>query len=314
MISHAVLVHGGVGSSTRLTGPCRSVCESAFAILESGGHAFDAVIEAVRLLENDGRFNAGRGSTLRLDGRTVEMDAGVMDSEGRLGSVMILREAKNPVLVAKAVTETPHVILAGIGADIFARQTGVEPAGPPSQKAIRRCRTTLRLIKEGKLGRRDARWKKVDLERLWNFPSPYGESFSDTVGAVAVDADGRLAVANSTGGASPMMLGRVGDTAIVGAGFYAGEKAALAATGIGEEILRKMLAKSVYNLINEGQEVLSACEQGIQEFPATVPAGIIAVSRAGYAITANRRMAACALVREASGKLISPSSLSSFCE
>ena len=121
-ISYGVVVHGGVGSSTRLRGPCEAACTRAFAMLEKGAAALDAVIEAVRLLEDDGRFNAGSGSTLRLDGKTVEMDASVMDSEGRLGVVIALRDAKNPVLVARAVTGTPHVALAGQGADLFARR------------------------------------------------------------------------------------------------------------------------------------------------------------------------------------------------
>jgi L-asparaginase/beta-aspartyl-peptidase (threonine type) len=299
-ISYAILVHGGVGSSSRLTGACEAVCTHAFAVLEKGGGALDAAIEAVRLLEDDGRFNAGSGSTLRLDGRTVEMDASVMDSAGRLGAVMALRNARNPVLVARAVSETPHVALAGLGADLFARLMGFEPARPLSERVWKRHQAMLRFIKEGKLQKKDVRWKATDVRRLWNFAVPYEEVFSaDTVGAVAIDAHGMVAVANSTGGASPMMLGRVGDTAIVGAGFYAGEKAAVAATGIGEEILRRMLAKTIYDLIQGGQEISSACEQGIAMFSHAVPVGIIAISRAGYAIAANRRMAACALVKEA---------------
>ncbi len=315
MISYGILVHGGVGSSLRLTGAVKAVCTRAFAILEKGGGAFDAVIEAIRLLENDGRFNAGSGSTLRLDGKTVEMDASVMDSTGRLGAVMALRDARNPVLVARAVTKTPHVALAGEGADLFARRMGFEQAAPPSEKARRRYLAMLRRVKSGKLQKEDMRWKASDMERLWNFATPYEEVFSvDTVGAVAIDGRGRFAVANSTGGASPMMLGRVGDTAIIGAGFYAGEKAAVAATGIGEEILRKMLAKTIYELIQGGQEVSSSCEQGIAPFLHAVPVGVIAVSEAGYAITANRRMAACVLVKEASRELTFPLSASPSCE
>ena len=178
---------------------------------------------------------------------------------------------------------------------------------PLSEEVRRRCQAMLRLIKEGKLQRKDVRWKATDVRKFWNFAAPYEEVFSvDTVGAVAIDAHGMLAVANSTGGASPMMLGRVGDTAVVGAGFYAGEKAAVAATGIGEEILRRMLAKTVYDFIREGQEISCACEQGVASFPHAVPVGIIALSGAGYAICANRRMAACAIGREASRKPTSP--------
>ena len=96
-----------------------------------------------------------------------------------------------------------------------------------------------------------------------------------------------------------MMLGRVGDTAIVGSGFYAGPVAAIAATGIGEEIIRRMLAKTVYDLIHEGKGAQEACEHGVAVFPAAVAAGIIAITSAGSAITANRGMAACSLFKEA---------------
>jgi L-asparaginase/beta-aspartyl-peptidase (threonine type) len=338
-IGYGVVVHGGVGSSGRLKDPCAKICRQAFLILEKGGHALDAVVEAVRLLEDDGRFNAGSGSVLRLDGRTVEMDASVMDSSGRLGAVVALREAKNPVLVAKAVTDTPHVMLAGTGADLLARKLGFEPPGPPSLKVVDRYRKTLRMLQNGRLSRRDRRWTVPDVEKWWNFPTGYEEVFpldtasstdralstdivsstdtvfsTDTVGAVAIDGRGRLAVASSTGGASPMMLGRVGDTAVVGAGFYVGEKAAIAATGIGEEILRKVLARSVYDSFQGGTTIVSACENEIGRFPRSVPVGVIAISRAGYAIVANRRMAAYALFKEACGEAIFSPSSSLSCE
>jgi L-asparaginase / beta-aspartyl-peptidase len=314
-ISYGIVVHGGVGSSIRLKSACKAVCKAGFTILERGGHAVDAVVEAVRLLEDDGRFNAGRGSVLRLDGRTMEMDASVMDSEGRLGAVMVLKVARNPILVARAVAETPHVALAGLGADQFARQMAFPESGPPSGKALRRHRAMLRLIKDGKLREKDARWKTSDLRRLWNFPTPIDDVLStDTVGAVAIDGQGRFAVANSTGGASPMMLGRVGDTAVIGAGFFAGKKAAIAATGIGEDIMRRVLAKSVYDLVHTGQEIEYACERGIAFFPRTIPVGLIAISSRGYAVVANRPMAAFAMVEETSGGTTSPLGASPSCE
>lgn len=318
-IAYGLVVHGGVGSSTRLTGACARICGRAFAILEKGGAALDAAIEAVRLLEDDGRFNAGKGSVLRLDGKTVEMDASVMDSTGRLGAVMALRDVRNPVLAARAVAETPHVILTGAGAEIFARKMGLERSGTPSERALRRYQATLRLAKEGRLRKKDGRWRASDVERLWNFPASYKDVFStDTVGAVALDARGRLAAANSTGGASPMMLGRVGDTAVVGAGFYVGEKAAIAATGVGEEILRRVLAKSVYDIVRDGPRrrgtVSLACERGIEMFPDTIPVGIIAITQAGCAMAANRRMAACAMAREAQGGPMAAPSSSLSCE
>ncbi len=300
MISYGIAVHGGVGSSARLTGACVAICEKAFAMLQAGGAALDAAVEAVRLFEDDGRFNAGSGSTLRLDGRTVEMDASVMDSLGRIGSVMAARDVTNPILVARAIVETPHVALAGQGATLFARRMGIGPSLPVSEKARKGYEKTLRLIRAGKIEKRDRRWKAAELKGLWNFERPYEQVISpDTVGAVAKDGAGHFAVASSTGGASPMMMGRVGDTAIVGSGFYAGQKGAVAVTGIGEEIIRRMLAKTVYDRIFEGRRAIIASEEGVRMFPPAVSAGIIAITSEGFAITANRRMAAHGLTKEA---------------
>lgn len=250
-------------------------------------------------MEDDGKFNAGSGSILRLDGKTIEMDASVMDSTGRLGMVIGVRDVKNPVLLARAVTETPHVAFSGEGAMRFARQHGFGPFHHVSPKAQARYDKLHRLVKDGKVRTQDKRWKDVDVRTLWNFDVPYENVFApDTVGAVVMDREGRLAVAASTGGASPMLLGRVGDTALIGCGFYADGVAAVAATGIGEEIIRKMLAKSVHDAIQAGKDVKAACEEGVAHFPYAFPTGIIAISASGYAIVANRQMAACSLVKE----------------
>lgn len=268
-------------------------------MLRNGISAIDAAIEAVRVMEDDGRFNAGSGSVVRLDGRTVEMDASVMDSLGRIGIVINVRNVKNPVLLARAVTDTPHVALAAQGATLFARLRGLAPLGRVSHRSLLRHKETQYLVKEGKLHKRDKRWKGVDLRGLWNFETPYEEHFpSDTVGAVVLDASGNVAVASSTGGATPMMLGRVGDTPMVGSGFYAGSAGAVAATGIGEEIIRHMLAKTVYDQIRAGGDVKAACEEAVLLFPHSIPVGVIAISRGGFAISANRDMAAYAVVEE----------------
>jgi isoaspartyl peptidase/L-asparaginase-like protein (Ntn-hydrolase superfamily) len=269
-------------------------------MLKQGGPALEAATEAVRLLEDDGRFNAGSGSCLRLDGRTVEMDAGVMDSAGRIGMVMALRDVRNPILAARAVMETPHVALAGLGATLFARQRGLAPSLPISERVLKRYLLSQRLLRKGRLQERDSRWKGSDIRRLWNFEVAFGEVFPpDTVGAVAIDRSGGAAAAASTGGASPMMLGRVGDTALVGSGLYAGCGAAVTVTGIGEEIIRRMLSKTVYDLIRGGQETETACSEGLALFPPEMAAGIIAISAGGCAIRANRRMAAYSLIEEA---------------
>jgi beta-aspartyl-peptidase (threonine type) len=297
MIDYGIIVHGGVGSLLRFSDGCKKACSSAFELLKKGSSALEAVVEAARLLEDDGRFNAGSGSTLRLDGKTVEMDAGLMDSEERIGIVISVRNVQNPILLAKAMMETPHVALAGRGAELFARRQGLKPFGKPSRHSRRRYLSLLRSIRRGELGEHDPRWKDCDIPSLWNFEAPYSSIFgTDTIGAVGLDKSGSLAVANSTGGASPMLLGRVGDSPMIGCGFYAGPSAAVACTGIGEEIIKRMLARTAYDSIANGKQVREACRKGISPFPGSTPAGIIAIARSGCAIVSNRPMAHCALI------------------
>jgi L-asparaginase / beta-aspartyl-peptidase len=296
-ISYGIVVHGGVGSPLRLSDGCKKACSSAFELLKRGSGALEAVVEAARLLEDDGRFNAGSGSTLRLDGTTVEMDAGLMDSNGRLGIVISVRTVRNPILLARAIMETPHVALAGHGAELFARKRGLKPFGEVSRHSRERYRKLLRTIRQGDLGKHDPRWKDCDIRSLWNFEVPLSDAIgTDTIGAVALDKGGNLAVANSTGGASPMLLGRVGDSPMIGCGFHTGPSAAVACTGTGEEIIKRMLAKTVYDLIVQGQSVREAGRNGLRPFPGDVPAGVIAISKAGCAVVSNRQMAHYALV------------------
>jgi isoaspartyl peptidase/L-asparaginase-like protein (Ntn-hydrolase superfamily) len=140
-------------------------------------------------------------------------------------------------------------------------------------------------------------WRAFDLRRYWNFQRPYDELFAhDTVGAVAVAGDGAFAVAGSTGGSVPMLRGRVGDTPLVGCGFYAGPAGAVAATGIGEEIVRRMLSRDVYEAMARGASPQDACEEGIARFQAGVPVGLIAVAGDGHGVAANVPMAHAVMV------------------
>lgn len=289
--SFGVLAHGGVGAPKAYSPGCRNACEAGSQMLRDGAHALESVVETVRILEDDGRFNAGHGSTLRLDGKTVEMDAAVMDSEGRIGAVIAVRDVRNPIVAARSVVETPHVALAGEGAGLFARRHGLPPSNGVSPASLRRYSRLLRAIREGKLSEGDGRWNNHNLESLWNFDVPYPPGFPlDTVGAVAVDKEGRFAAAVSTGGASPMLLGRVGDVPFVGCGFYAGEAGAVAATGIGEEIVRKMLSKAIYDKIVNGVRLRQACREALDLFPETVPIGIIAITRDEHMSISNTKM------------------------
>lgn len=300
MILYGVAVHGGAGSPPGFSDGCRSACEAAFGLLESGRSALEAAVEGVRILEDDGRFNAGRGSALRLDGRTREMDAGVMDSRGNLGAVIAIRDVRNPVLAARAVMDTPHVTLAGQGALAFAKKLGLSPLGEVSRQALERYERLRQMIKEGRSG--NTRWEGRNIKELWNFEDiSYDEVFAcDTVGAVALDREGVLAAAVSTGGASLMMLGRVGDCPLPGCGFYAGPACAVAVTGIGEEIIKRMLARSIYDMVSAGQDVKAACKEAIAMFPPGIETGAVAISRAGCAVMSSTDMAHYALTKEES--------------
>ncbi|MEW6068078.1 MAG: isoaspartyl peptidase/L-asparaginase [Nitrospirota bacterium] len=299
MISYGIVVHGGAGSPSHFSDGCRTACEAAFDILEKGRSSMDAVVEAARILEDDGRFNAGSGSSYRLDGRTVEMDASVMDSRGNIGIVMAIKNIKNPVMVAQAVMETPHIALAGEGATVFAKMRGFEALNQVSQYALERYKKVKQMIKEGRLGEEAMRWKGYEIESLWNFEdTSYRDIFCDTIGAVALDKKGVFAVASSTGGFSPMMQGRVGDTPMIGCGFYAGDACAIAVTGTGEEIIKKMLAKAVYDMAANGGDIRSAGERGIKMFPLEIKIGIIGITREGYTKMANTEMASHSLVKE----------------
>ncbi len=298
MISYGIVVHGGAGSPSYLSDACKFACESAYRLLDKGKSSLDAVVEAARILEDDGRFNAGTGSALRLDGKTIEMDASVMDSNGNIGIVIAIRYVKNPVLVARAVMDTPHIALAGDGAILFAKKIGFEHYYQVSHYAMERFQKVKHMIMKGTLTDEAPRWKGYNLESIWNFETSYTDIFCDTIGAVAIDKNGLFASANSTGGFSPMLLGRVGDTPMIGCGFYVGNACAVSVTGMGEEIIKKMLAKRVYDIVSDGEDIQLACKKGIDLFKTHTKAGIIGISKTGYAVVSNIEMASYALIKE----------------
>lgn len=292
-----IVTHGGAAAPASFRDGCEAAALRGKAILDAGGGAIDAVVAAVTLLEDDGRFNAGSGSVLRMDGVSIEMDAAVMDAQGRLGAVAAVRDVKNPVHLALAVATTPHVLLVGEGAVAFARKRGFPVhEHRPSERAMRIYREICGQLKNRDFAEMEE-WEAFDLVANWNFSRSPEEALAvcDTVGAVACDRDGNLAVASSTGGAAPMLRGRVGDTPIPGAGFYAGEHGAVACTGLGEEIIRRTLALRVYERLAVGDVPQQACEWGVARFPGHVGAGVIAASRAGTGHASNREMPAWAL-------------------
>jgi L-asparaginase / beta-aspartyl-peptidase len=235
--SPVLLVHGGAWAipddmvEAHLNG-VRNAMFAGWKVLESGGSALDAVEEAVVIMEDDETFDAGRGSFLNRDGK-VQLDALIMDgSTLRTGGVGCVEHLRNPVRAArKILSESPHVYFVAEGAEKFAAEHGIPL-----------CENTDLIIPR-------------EIERLREFQSRQAENPAedandlfalshDTVGAVALDSDGNIAAATSTGGTLNKAPGRLGDSSLIGCGCYADNKSAAASTtGWGEPIMKLVLAK-----------------------------------------------------------------------
>lgn len=287
MSTVAIAIHGGAGSSRNNEDGCEAAARLGLLTLGDCGKALDAVVNSVAAMEDDGRFNAGRGAAFGLDGSTVEMDAAVMDSTGCLGAVACIQRTRNPVLVARAVSQTPHWMLAGEGAERFARTAGFAAYFAPSREAAKAHELLMQALRADSPA-------SVPYSYHWNYALPWEEAIRrygcGTVGAVARDSEGNYAVATSTGGCAPSLLGRVGDTPVIGCGFYAGPAGAVAATGIGEYIVRQMLARTVYQWIEQGVPLHAALDRGIALFDERIDVGLIGVSENAAAVSSNRPM------------------------
>lgn len=261
-----VVVHGGAGFVSDAQAPtaaagCRVAAGVGLAVLLAGGSAVDAVEAAVRQLEDNPFFNAGRGSVLTRGG-TAEMDALVVDGRGRrTGAVTMVTTTRNPVSLARAVMErTPHVLLGGAGADAFASSIGL-PQEPPAYFVTDARRAQLAkalasgaapaLATVADAGASASASTSTIAAAPPRFDGCDDETAADagdhdTVGAVAVDSGGNVAAATSTGGLTAKWAGRIGDTPIFGAGGWAcNGTVAVSTTGTGEYIIRSLLARSV---------------------------------------------------------------------
>jgi beta-aspartyl-peptidase (threonine type) len=267
-VAPCVLVHGGAGDvpeSARASHAegCGVAADLGLRVLAAGGSALDAAVRAVEVLEDDPRFNAGTGACLTSAG-TLELDASVMEGTSlRGGGVCAMPPFRNPIRVARAVLEEGrHVLYAAYGAERFAIEHGFAPADPASMITAK-AREKLEAVLAGREG---SGWA------------------GGTVGAVACDAQGRVAAATSTGGRVGKMPGRVGDTPILGAGTWADdETGAASATGHGEEIIRFGLSRWVCDRLRAGDDPQRAADEAIALFAKRVGGigGIIVVDRRG---------------------------------
>lgn len=281
-----IVTHAGAGSPIEWKDGTEKAVKKGYNVLRKKG-AVDAVVEAVVVLENDPRFNAGTGSKMKLDG-SIEMDAAVMTSDLSCGAVAAIKNVKNPVKVARKIMETPHVLLAGDGATNFARKMGFKYYDPTTGKAIKKLEEVKRKLGKENFPVWAKKWKNFEYKKITETGKLGSLEFTGTVGAVARGKKG-FAAAVSTGGTSFMLPGRVGDSALIGAGIYAGRHGAVCATGVGEEIIRNALAKSVYDKIIElGSQ--PACEWGVSLLKG-FPTGLIAVSKDDYGMSSSEDMA-----------------------
>ena len=180
----AAVAHVGAGSQrTLMDGTNRSVAK-AMEALTTGASALAAALAGVVVLEDDPRFNAGTGANIRLDGKTIQMDAACMEGEtGAFGAVAAIERVQNPVLVARKVMETPHLLIVGEGATRFARAMGF-PDYDPTCAENRAKFDRVKAILKGADARQMEAWRRYDWKRGWNFPTPLKEALGtpDTVG------------------------------------------------------------------------------------------------------------------------------------
>jgi len=279
----ALIAHGGAGnwrpgSEQDAIDGMRAAAEAGRAVLRGGGSSLDAVCATVVVLEDNPIFNAGTGAVLNFDG-FCELDACLMESgERRVGAVAALQRVKNPILVArKVMEETDHVMLAGEGAQRFARVMGFADHDPVTP-ARRADWADKRKRVDEVLGKHSLKMRR--------FLKDHPEYAGGTVGAVAVDDAGVLAAATSTGGVTMKLVGRVGDSPLAGAGNYASRSVAASATGTGEYVMRSLAARAISDDMERGAPLARAMAEVLdrlrRDFDADV--GMIGVDASGNAV------------------------------
>ena len=277
-MSWKLVIHGGSGSMRRGElaagmdelgrAGLNAALDAGQAILSAGGSALDAVEAAARVLEEDACFNAGKGSVLAFDGH-VELDAAIMDGrDRRCGAVAGLRSTRAPISAARAVMEqSPHVLMSYEGADDFACEAGLEQVPNRWFVTPERRRQLDELLAKG--------------TNAFDAEIKYG-----TIGAVAVDEQGHVAAATSTGGLTAKRWGRIGDSPLIGAGTYADDRAAaVSATGLGEVFIRAAAAHELCARVRIGGDGLQQALDGVLAEIKTLGGngGLIAVSPTGEA-------------------------------
>lgn len=292
-VEWGLVIHGGAGSRTPpgWNAEQRAAREAAVAgalraghaVLAAGGSSLDAVQAAIVLLEDDSTFNAGRGAVLNAEGRN-ELDAAIMDGPAlRVGAVAGVQRVKNPILLARAVMErSEHVMMIGDGAEQFARLVDIELVDP----AYFRTQAAVNDLEREKASERRKRDSAAAAPRAPPEESSAARinSHYGTVGAVALDRQGRLAAGTSTGGRTNKRYGRVGDVPIIGAGTYANADCGISATGHGEWFIRYTVARDIcVGVQYRGQTIAAAADSMMFRVldPIPVDGGVVGMDRQG---------------------------------
>ena len=272
-------IHGGAGVIERdsLTpeqdaayrAALHRALEAGSAVLADGGSALDAVQAAIEIMEDDPLFNAGRGAVFTAAGRN-ELDSAIMDGADRnAGAVAGLTTTRHPIAAARAVMEqSPHVMLIGEGADTFAASVGLEQVEPSFFFTERRWQGLVRALQQQGQPIPDRPAGAPAPQAAADLPAPpLNERKFGTVGAVALDSQGRLAAGTSTGGMTGKRWGRVGDVPVIGAGTYASnaDGCAVSATGSGEYFMRATVARDICHRTAAGADVQSAADAEIAD-------------------------------------------------
>ncbi|MAV34483.1 MAG: hypothetical protein CMJ59_03410 [Planctomycetaceae bacterium] len=293
----AIALHGGAGQAPdRLSRDERAAYRTSLSAalrrgrdwLAAGKSSVEVVEHVVRLLEDDPRFNAGKGAVFNSVG-SCELDASIMDGRDLSGGAVAgVTRVKNPISLARLVMQrTRHVLLAGDGADQFAIRMGVDRVDPSYFATPRAQRRFERIRRERERRNNDNRGGQPPDGRRSAAPDDgafHGERYLGTVGCVALDQQGNLAAATSTGGLSNKQYGRIGDSPILGAGTYAANATcAVSCTGIGEQFIRHAIAYSISARMRLlGEDVQTAVRQAIHDTLQPGDGGVIAVDHRGH--------------------------------
>jgi beta-aspartyl-peptidase (threonine type) len=286
-MEYGVIVHGGAWNipdkavNDHLNG-VKKACEAAYLILKEGGKAIDAAEKCIQLMEDNPTFDAGKGSFVNKKGE-VEMDAIIATDDHKLGSVCAVQKVKNPIKLARLVMEkTKHVMLAGEGAYLFAKEEKLELCTP----------------EELLVGRELERYYEIKGLKTYESKESFRSDSLDvdektngmgTVGCVCLDKKGAIIIAVSTGGTPYKMAGRVGDSPLWGAGGYVEPIGGAVATGFGEDLIRILATRQTVDYIRQGSSVQEAAKETINDLHDKLDGlgGIIALTKEGIGLAFN---------------------------